>query len=125
MARLIAAIATIALLSLGDLLPGGNTITVTAQAQEAKPDQLAYGKHLSQECTTCHRADTRSATIPPIVGLEVDYFVTTMKFYKSGARTNPVMNSVAATLSEEQLEALAAYLATQKPPAKPSASRRK
>lgn len=95
-----------------------------ASAQGA--DKLALGKHLSQECTTCHRADGRSTNIPPIVGLEPDYFVTTMKFYKSGARDNPVMNSVAQMLNDEQLDALAQFLATQKPPAKAApAARRK
>ena len=89
-----------------------------AVAQDNKPDQLTLGKHLAQECTTCHRADGRASTIPTIVGLEPDYFITTMKFYKSGARDNPVMNSVAAMLDDEQLSALAVYLATQKPAAK-------
>lgn len=84
------------------------------------PDKLAYGKHLAQECTTCHRADGRGATIPVIVGLAPDFFLTTMNFYKSGARQNPVMNSVAAMLNDEQLDALATYLATLKPPPKPA-----
>ena len=79
---------------------------------------MVLGKHLAQECTTCHRADGRASTIPTIVGLEPDYFIATMKFYKSGARDNPVMNSVAAMLDDEKLAALAAYLATQKPSAK-------
>jgi cytochrome c553 len=97
----------------------------SGQAGVVTPEKLAYGKHLAQECTTCHRADSRSANIPPIVGLEPDYFITTLKFYKSGARDNPVMKSVAGPLNEEQIEALAAYLATQKPPAKQAPAGRK
>ena len=89
----------------------------------ADPEKLAYGKHLSQECTTCHRPDGKN--IPVIYGLEVDYFRTTMKFYKTGARDNPVMNSVAQMLNDDQLDALAIYLATQKPPAKPAPPSRK
>ena len=47
-----------------------------------------------------------------------------MKFYKSGARENPAMNSVAQMLGDEQLEALAAYFETVKPPAKASGRKR-
>ena len=84
-------------------------------AASADPKQLAYGQHLAQECTTCHRRDAADGKIPPIVGLEPDYFVTTMRFYQTGARDNPVMVSVAQALNDEQLKALAAYFATLKP----------
>ena len=87
-----------------------------ATAQPA-PDKLAYGKHLSQECTTCHRRDGTDKGIPSIIGLKEDFFVATMKFYQTGARTNQTMNSVAQALNEEQLQALAAYFATLKPEA--------
>ena len=92
----------------------------------ADATKLAYGKHLSQECTTCHRPDGKGQNIPVIFGLEVDYFRTTMNFYRTGARQNPVMNSVAAMLNDEQVDALAIYLATQKPqPSAPPPARRK
>lgn len=101
------------------MVPAGVLLAAAASGRaQPSPDRLAYGKHLAQECSSCHRADTRAANIPPIVGLEPEYFINTMKFYKTGARDNPVMNSVAQALNDEQLEALAAYLATQKPPAK-------
>lgn len=101
------------------------TLATPGALGQASPDKLAYGKHLAQECVACHRADGRGGQIPPIVGLEPDYFITTMKFYKTGARTNPVMGSVAEALGDEQLEALAAYLATQKPPPKQAPAARK
>src|SRR5262249_44896811 len=91
----------------------------------ATTDKLAYGKYLAQECTACHRADGKGQNIPVIFGLEPEYFLSTMRFYKTGARQNPVMNSVAQTLSDEQLDALAAYLAAQKPAHKTSPSQRK
>lgn len=102
-----------------------STLAVAAGAYAETPDKMAYGKHLSQECTTCHRADGRSQNIPSIVGLDPEYFVSTMRFYRSGERNNPVMNSVAIALNDEQLDALATYLATLKPPAKQAPSRKK
>jgi cytochrome c553 len=96
--------------------------SATAQTDDSK---MAYGKHLSQECTACHRLDGSGTGIPSIVGLHHDYFVTTLKFYKTGARDNPAMNSVAQMLNDEQMEALAAYFEHQKPAVKAAASRKK
>ena len=81
----------------------------------ADPRLMAYGKHLSQECTTCHRRDGTSSAIPSIIGLEVDYFVDTIKFYQNGTRDNPAMVSVAKALNEEQLKALALYFGSLTP----------
>lgn len=97
-------------LGIGALLATG-----AARGQQSDEHKLAYGKHLSQECTTCHRPNVKTEGIPSIAGLAPDYFVTTMKFYQSGARDNPTMVSVAKMLSEEQLQALAAYFHTLKP----------
>ena len=77
-----------------------------------------YGRHLAQECTACHRIDGADRGIPSIVGWEADRFVATLKFYQTGERTNPVMVSVAKSLDEEQMRALAAYYGSL-PKAKP------
>jgi cytochrome c len=73
---------------------------------------MAHGRHLAQECTACHRLDGRDDGIPAIVGWPPDLFVATLKLYQSGPRTNPVMVSVAKSLSDAQMNALAAYLAS-------------
>ena len=76
-------------------------------------DLIDYGKHLSGECTACHR-DGSTETIPPIVGWPTDAFITVMESYKKGERHNKVMVSVAESLDAEQIKALAAYFATVK-----------
>ena len=78
----------------------------------------AYGEHLSRECTTCHRLDGTDNGIPSIVGWDNDQFVTTLKFYQEGLRNNAAMVSVAKSLDEGQLRALATYFASIKPAAK-------
>ncbi|NJO22137.1 MAG: hypothetical protein HC868_03340 [Sphingomonadales bacterium] len=45
-----------------------------------------------------------------------------MKFYRDGARTNPVMVSVARSLTDEQFEALAAFFASVPQPSKKAAT---
>jgi cytochrome c553 len=70
---------------------------------------LAYGKHLSAECSGCHRIDGVDNGIPSITGwVQVD-FIATIGFFKEGSRQNPAMTSVARSLDDEQVKALAAY----------------
>lgn len=69
----------------------------------------SYGQHLSQECTSCHRVDGIDNGIPSITGWPVDMFTRTIKFYQEGQRTNPVMVSVAKSLDDDQVRALALY----------------
>jgi len=70
---------------------------------------MRLGEHLAQECTSCHRIDGKDNGIPSIVGLDPDYFVSSLTFYRDRDRTNPIMVSVAESLDEEQIRALALY----------------
>ena len=78
----------------------------------------AYGAHLSRECTACHRLDGTDNGIPSIIGWDSDRFAATLKFYQEGQRTNPAMVSVAKSLDDEQVRALAAYFSSLPPPPK-------
>jgi cytochrome c553 len=81
--------------------------TTAANADDAK--QRAYGAHLGRECTACHRLDGVDNGIPAIVGWQAAAFIETMGYYKDGRRPNPAMRSVAGSLDDEQVAALAAY----------------
>jgi cytochrome c553 len=70
---------------------------------------LAYGKHLSAECSGCHRIDGVDNGIPSITGWPLDDFITTLGFFKDGKRQNAAMISVARSLDEDQMKALATY----------------
>lgn len=91
-------------------------------ADEAKI--LAYGRHLAQECTACHRLDGVDNGIPSIAGWDAENFAKTLRLYKDGVRTNPVMVSVAQSLDDDQVKALAAYWSSLPRPAKPSSKPR-
>lgn len=84
-------------------------VLATAPAAIADDKQLAYGRHLSGECSACHRIDGVDNGIPSITGWDVDEFRATLAFYKEGLRPNPAMRSVAESLDDEQMLALAAY----------------
>lgn len=70
---------------------------------------VAYGRHLSGECSACHRIDGTDNGIPSITGWDPQTFVATLNFYRNGERGNPAMISVAESLDDDQMKALAAY----------------
>jgi cytochrome c553 len=106
------------------LVPFGLFLQAMALASAQDAQRLAYGKHLAQECTGCHRVDGTDNGIPSIVAWPEDEFAKTIEFYKSGARKNPVMVSVAGSLNEKQVSALAAYFGSLPKP-KPVARKKK
>jgi cytochrome c553 len=91
-----------------------NSVAARA-ADEAK--LRSYGAHLAQECTSCHRVDGVENGFPSITGWDVDTFTRTLRLYQQGARTNPVMGSVAKSLDDDQLRALALYWSSVPKPA--------
>lgn len=74
-----------------------------------------YGEYLAGECTTCHRIDGKDKGIPPIIGWDVRSFITVLNSFKSGERDNKAMVSVAKTLDDDQIRALATYFGSLKP----------
>ena len=89
----------------------------TARAREVTlpPEVLAivgdpeYGEYLSAECTTCHRRDGSDDGIPSITLWPDEDFVLAMHAYRKKIRPHPVMQMMAARLSDEEIAALAAY----------------
>ena len=68
-------------------------------------------------CAACHGADGNSPipVNPSLAGQHPEYLYKQLRNYKSGERQNPIMNGIAATLSEEQMRDTVAYFASQKP----------
>jgi cytochrome c len=75
----------------------------------------AFGEYLSSECVTCHRLSGHTAGIPPIVGLPDDSFIMIMREYRDKRRDNPIMQTIAGRLSNEDIAALAVYFGSLKP----------
>ncbi|HEX5600505.1 MAG TPA: c-type cytochrome [Hyphomicrobiaceae bacterium] len=92
---------------------GGVALGIFAAAGLSQAKSTEYlmklGEHLAQECTSCHRIDGTDNGIPSIVGLDPEYFINSLTYYKDRERTNPIMVSVAESLDKEQIEALALY----------------
>lgn len=87
-------------------------VAVTVAQGLSETDLRRYGQQLSQECLTCHRLDGKDVGVPPIVDLSREEFIKALHLYRTGLRENPTMVSVASTLDDEQVEALALYFST-------------
>ena len=91
--------------------------TAAAVDHEVAPEILAivgdpaYGEYLSGDCTSCHQTSGEASGIPSITNWPTEDFVVAMHAYKDGVRTHPVMQMMAGRLSNEEIAALAAYLA--------------
>lgn len=73
---------------------------------------IEAGKNKAAEaCASCHGADGNSPApnFPHIGGQHRTYIEKVLNDYKSGNRTDPVMNGMAAALSKEDIENLAFY----------------
>lgn len=88
------------------------SLTMATHASAA-PD-VELGRYLGTECMTCHRAATATSTIPNIFGLNPATFAQVLKAYRAKELPNPVMQTVAGRLKDDEIEALAAYFATLK-----------
>lgn len=74
---------------------------------------IEYGAYLAQECRSCHQLHEEPAGIPAIAGLPTDYFISALKAYKDGERDHATMRTIARSLDDEQIAALAVYYADQ------------
>lgn len=99
------------------LAPALLAIALLASAGHSQAGDVAFGQYLSNECTTCHRLDGTDKGIPSIIGWPSDQFIAVLKSYKAKERDNPVMQSVASSLGDPEMAALAAYFASLKPAA--------
>ena len=75
------------------------------------------GKNKSATCAACHGADGNSVNPewPTLAGQHPNYVVKQLKAFQKGHRDNVLMTSQAASLSEEDMQDLAAYYASQTP----------
>ena len=96
------------------------TLPAVAFAQEGTPPKLDLAKAqqtATQICAACHGADGNSATSanPNLAGQHADYITLQLAHFKAGIRVNPIMQGMAATLSDADMRALGVYFSQQKP----------
>ena len=89
-------------------------LTVAGGAQAA--GDATAGQQKSAPCQACHSTDGNSQVgmYPKIAGQHAGYIVTQLKALRDGRRKDPVMSPMAANLSDQDIDDLAAYFSGQK-----------
>lgn len=76
------------------------------------------GREKNSMCAGCHgipgwrTAYPAVYSVPKLGGQHADYIVAALQAYKSGERSHPSMTGIAADLSEQDMQDLAAYYAS-------------
>lgn len=70
-----------------------------------------WGAYLASECMTCHQRNGAKDGIPSIVGWKESRFIAAIRAFQFGIRRNPVMRSVATSLSDDEITVLACFFA--------------
>jgi cytochrome c553 len=75
----------------------------------------AAGKEKAQVCAACHGQDGKSIdpSYPNLAGQHESYLVKALADYRAGRRSNAIMAPMAANLSDQDIEDLAAWYASQ------------
>ena len=91
----------------------GALLLISSQGMAANIE--AGKKKVAEVCAACHGADGNSPApaFPKLAGQHSSYLEKTLNEYKSGVRKDPVMAGMAAALSKEDIENVAAYFASQ------------
>lgn len=83
---------------------------VKANTPAPKKGDRELGEYLSSMCVACHQVSGKvTAGIPAIVAWPEDQFVAVMHAYKDGTRDNETMRTISHRLSQDEIEALAAF----------------
>ena len=96
------------------LLIAGAALALTIGAGQAAGD-VAAGKAKAAGCAGCHGANGEGvAPYPPLAGWTETQVVDALQELKSGKLIDPIMNSMANMLSDQDMADIGAYYASLK-----------
>ena len=87
---------------------------VGAGAALAAGPNAETGAQISAQCAACHGSDGMSVdtSIPNLAGQHYQYLTTQIQAFKQRTRNSPLMNELTRSLSQEQIDDLAAFYAS-------------
>ena len=91
------------------------TLLLIAPAATFAAGDAASGQNKSAVCHACHGADGKSTlpNYPNLGGQQQNYLSKALHDFRGGARQDPVMSGFAASLSDTDIEDIAAWYASQ------------
>jgi cytochrome c553 len=71
----------------------------------------------AQVCSQCHgiRMPSADAPFPPLAGRDMEYLKTALKQYRDKTRQSDIMNAIAGSLSDDDINNIVAYYGKLKP----------
>jgi cytochrome c553 len=77
-------------------------------------DDVSRGKEKAQSCAMCHGANgiAHMPNAPNLAGQPAAYLAEQLKDYRSGKRSNEIMNVIAKPLTDQEIADLAAWYAS-------------
>lgn len=89
----------------------GVAIAVGGVVAPVGADSPEGGARKAQACQACHGLEglSRQPMVPHLAGQPREYFVKAMKAYRSGERKDEIMAIVTRSLSDRDIDDLAAY----------------
>jgi cytochrome c553 len=90
----------------------GYFLAIPASAADAKA-----GEQKAESCVGCHgpKGNSTNPQWPKLAGQQASYLENQLAAFKSGQRSNAMMQALASNLSEGDISDLAAYFSSQKP----------
>lgn len=91
------------------------SLSFVAQAQDAKPGDVAAGEKKAAMCIGCHGIKGYQATfpeihkVPMISGQGAKYIAAALVAYKKGERKHPTMRGISASLTDQDIADLSAF----------------
>ena len=91
-------------------------LAVTAGSQASAAGDADRGKALSYTCLGCHGIENYknvypTYSVPELGGQHASYIIAALKEYRSGERSHATMHQQAESLSDQDIEDIAAYFA--------------
>jgi cytochrome c553 len=97
----------------------GGPASARAEQSSVKPDLAKAQQLVNTRCAACHGADGNSVASanPNLAAQHAEYISLQLSHFKDGVRNSAVMASMVGDLAPEDMKALGAYFAQQKPKA--------
>jgi len=98
---------------LASLIVVGLASSISAQAASI----YAGESRAAAVCSQCHgiRTTSADAPFPQLAGRDADYLESALKKYRDKTRKSDIMNNIAGSLSDQDIDNVAAYYARIKP----------
>jgi len=96
------------LILLSGLLAAGSTQAASLYVGQSKAAAV---------CSQCHgiRNPSADAPFPPLAGRDVEYLKTAIKQYRDKTRKSDIMNAIAGSLKDDEINDIAKYYGSVKP----------